>query len=166
MKNLKTQIPILLLLLSSIFICTNCEESADGYKVIYYKTTGEGYVYDGTLNKPIKGAKISVETSFDRSGELFGPPIVRDTFVTDEKGYYKIRFIKKAKVGLLGDYRVPMLYAIKMRRDGPVPPSPPPNWGNGEPTFHLYERLYPEDIKDKKTITFDTVKIYPLTVIP
>jgi hypothetical protein len=49
---------------------------------------------------------------------------------------------------------------------GPIPmfPHPPPIWSWTVPNpngLHPNMELYTKDIKDKKIITFDTVKYYP-----
>jgi len=95
MKNLK----LFLLATAAILFITACKKDDEGNKVTYYKTIGEGYVWDVTNNRPIKDAKITV-TSVYGTELLFSVPKTTNTFTTNENGYYKIRFIKKVYDGL------------------------------------------------------------------
>jgi len=150
-----------------LFSAASCEKSDNGFKVTYYKTVGEGYVYDGVNNKPIKGAKIVVHTVVgDGSGSgmlAFGPSTIRDTFSTNENGYYQVRFIKKAYDGVLFGWNKATIYSLIVPSDL-IPPPPPPNWrwvlpeAGGSP---FRKKLYPKDIEKQKNITIDTIKFYP-----
>jgi outer membrane protein assembly factor BamE (lipoprotein component of BamABCDE complex) len=89
------KIKLILLVTATTLFFAACQKASDGTHVTYYKTIGEGYVFDGKLNQPIKDARIIVRTAVEGSGGLFGIPTIKDTFATDKNGYYKIRFIKK-----------------------------------------------------------------------
>ena len=156
MKNLKNHIPILLILLSSLFLCISCKKDDNGNRVLHYKTIGEGYIYDGTHNIPIKGATITVLSCFNGS-EWFGEQPCEETFTTDENGYYQLRFIKWGKNSKVDQY-------LFEPSTGPSIPPPPPYWVRKNPSNTFPDiSLYPEDIKGKKTITFDTIKYYQLS---
>jgi hypothetical protein len=146
---------IILILTASIILLffVSCEKDQNGNRVSYYKTTGEGYLFDGTNNKPLKGVKIMVVSLFHEGSDCWFPPCgTSEIFTTDENGYYQIRFAKRLKNSKIGCYRLNILAA----------PSLPFLYyysSTNEPLFHQ-EYFYPEDIKDKTTITFDTIKYY------
>ena len=102
MKVLKKQIPILLMLLSVLFVCTTCEKKESYYDVTYYDTVGIGYVfiydYRDSIWYPAHGAEITVKTSVGYSGGIFTPPLPKETFITDETGKYQVRFIKRTQL--------------------------------------------------------------------
>ena len=155
MRKLKTYIPILLILLSISFLCTTCggEINENGTRITYYKAIGEGYMYDGKKNIPLKGDTIIVVSCFD-GGFIWGRSTERETFTTDENGYYQVRFPKQVRNWKVDQY----LFEYRGGSMIPQPPPPPPYWGvshTGLPAV-----LYPEDIKNKKIITLDTARWY------
>jgi len=159
MKNLK----LFLVAIVAIFFIAACQKDDEGNRVTYYKTIGEGYIYDGKYNRPLKGATVTVE-SICGTEILFYMPKTQNTFTTDENGYYQVRFVKRANVGAFFNSWVKTTHYIFEYGHGPmIPPSPPPPpygyWGVKSEGFQ--STLSPEDIKDKKKITFDTVKYYP-----
>ena len=164
MKKLKTHIPILLMLLSMSFVCATCEKDENGNKVTYYKTIGEGYIYDGENNRPLKGVKITMisSTSSNPGGtmlSLSNTHGISETITTNENGYYKIRFLKRINGHKVNWYRLGLLAAYP----SPMLPPPPPFWFWDYNPNGLYPsgELYSKDIKDKNIIVFDTIKYYP-----
>ena len=160
MKNIRT---ILLTTTVAVLLTTaSCEKDENGNRITYYKTIGEGYIYERDNNKPLKGVKITVisSTSIITSGGtmLLGNccPHTQETFTTDENGYYKIRFAKRIGNRKVETYRVEL---------NPIPPlpSPPPFWYReaNTPLRSSHDYMYVGDIKGKKIIIFDTVKYYP-----
>ena len=149
---------LLCLVVVGVFVTYGCEKDENGNRVTYYKTVGEGYVWDITNNKPIKGATITVESTY---GSFLGAIYTKNTFTTDEKGYYKIRFIKKVYDGPLYGWCKVTAYWFEITDLGPMIPPPPPYWTRDYPSETFPDiAIYPSDIKDKKIITFDTVKYY------
>ena len=109
MKVLKKQIPILLMLLSISLICANCEKEN---KVAYYPAIGIGYVFqkDSMGNSfPAKDVNVEVLTSDGIEGNPDEPWIsggwrvnyylADDTYITDAKGCYRVRFLKSKETG-------------------------------------------------------------------
>ncbi|MDR0367621.1 MAG: hypothetical protein LBH82_00595 [Bacteroidales bacterium] len=145
---------ILFTMTGIILLCASCEKNQEGDRTRYYKTTGEGYIWDVTNNRPVAGATITVTTTLNAIVNFK----TEETFTTDETGYYQIRFMKRAKDGKV------LQYGFEVG-SGPMIPPPPPYWSLTNPsnTFpHI--SVYPEDIKDKKVITFDTVKFYETNI--
>ena len=101
MKTLKTQIPILLLLLSSIFICANCEKDDRGYWVSYYKKkTGEGYVFFKFENDsitPISNLAVEIISYAENPWDMFSTGPLRSTSIvyTNNNGKYFFKLVKK-----------------------------------------------------------------------
>lgn len=146
---MKKTLPITLLLVMVLFL--SCDKIYE--KKTYYKTIGEGYVYDGTNNIPLKGATVTIYSCFPDYG-WFGPETAEETFTTDTNGYYQIRFIKRTHNEKVGKY----LFGVGR---GPILDPTPPYWVRDVTGAPFPDHaLYPEDIKDKKVITFDTVKFY------
>lgn len=142
----------LILIVTLFLCCTACKKNQEGDWATYYKTVGEGYIYDATNNIPLKGASITVRSSFDNF--MMYVPKTEETFYTDENGYYQIRFMKRAKDGKV------LKYSFEVG-SGPMIPPPPPYWFRMNPSGTFPDiGMYPEDIKDKKNITFDTIKFY------
>ncbi|MDR2979762.1 MAG: pollen Ole e 1 allergen/extensin family protein [Bacteroidales bacterium] len=144
MKTLK------LILMASILLCASCDK--DNARRTYYKTIGEGYIYDGTNNKPLEGATITVISAYG-SEMLWHVPTVEETFTTDKNGYFKVKFVKR--VG--GDKVTKYTFSPSMNLDN----SPPPYWIRTNPGGTFPDiGIYPEDIKDTRIITFDTIKYF------
>ena len=139
---------VAVLLVGILFVAYGCQKDDQGNRVTYYKTIGEGYIYDGTNNKPLKGAKITVTSVYNGIEGPFYTPKTINTFTTDENGYYQFRFIKR-----VGIYKV-VTYWFKITDLGSMM-SP---WIGCSPSEVFPEKMCVEDIKDKKTITFDTAK--------
>jgi len=146
MKNLKKYIPILLILLSNIFICATCKENE--YKdVIYYSIIGKGYVFmcDSIGCHPKQGANV-ILTTCNGTGGLFGVSHpVTETYITDAKGYYQVRFIKSVPGGTF----VPGTKVFYTN------------------SYHFecenqYFTLSVEDVKNAQnnTVVLDTIKLY------
>ena len=94
MKYLKLILSISIILL----LCTSCEKNQEGDWATYYKTIGEGYIWDGTNDKPLTGAPIIVTTVFEGGWRIFEHvPHTKETFTTDENGFYQIRFMKRGQ---------------------------------------------------------------------
>jgi len=137
---------IYLLLIASILLCLSCEKLYE--KKTYYKTIGEGYVFDVTDPsdiKPLKGATILVRSFFSGGDDLFGTSPAEEEFTSDENGYYQVRFIKRTH------YDKVQSYIFRVRKV----PSQPSHY-----SYNFLESLSIEDIKDKKLITLDTIKIH------
>jgi hypothetical protein len=109
---------IKLILTASIILllCVSCEKNQEGNWSTYYKTVGEGYIWDATNNRPLEGASITVNSCF--SGSDWYVPVVKETFYTDENGYYRIRFVKRARDGKV------LLYGFDISHAGATPPPP------------------------------------------
>jgi len=165
MKNMK----LILLAITAVLLTATCKKEIDdqGNKVTYYKTIGEGYIVERDNNKPIEGVKIVV-TSFTCIGcggmLYFGKPglSTEETFITDENGYYQIRFAKKVKGKKVEAYKVELNHFSAL-----PPPTPPARWWsknitcNNKPCLNDNKGYISlEEIRDKKTITFDTVTYY------
>ena len=157
----KISIILTALTVSAIILTSlSCEKDDQGQRVTYYKTVGEGYIYERDNNKPIKGMKITV-TSNTGISEWVSSPWTKETFTTDENGYYQIRFAKRVS----GD-KVKR-YTIRVGHGGQLPTPPPPYhyWYWETSSYNLpfttpNGYMYPTDIKDKKIITFDAIKYY------
>ena len=76
-----------------ILLSVSCQKDENGNRVTYYKTIGEGYVWDETNNKPFKDVIITVTSPYGTSS--WAIPRIEETFTTDENGYYQIRFPKR-----------------------------------------------------------------------
>ena len=163
MKKL-LNIRLLLLLLSILFTSMSCEKDDQGNRVTFYKTIGEGYIFERDDNKPIEGVKIVVtsSTSSVESGIviLFSSPYTEETFTTDKNGYYQIRFAKRVGGDKVERYKIRLDHFSALFY--PPPPALFWNWetsSNNAP-FTSNDNLYPSYVKNKKIITFDTVKYY------
>jgi len=137
----------------------SCEKDENGNRVTYYKTEGEGYIFYRDSNKPIEGIKIIVTSS--TGAGWFSMPYTKETFITDKNGYYKIRFAKR-----VGGYKVER-YMVRLDHFSVLSYPPPPalfwEWetsSDKEPLIPPSGYQYPEEIKDKKKNTFDTIKFY------
>ena len=134
-----------------ILLCVSCQKDDDGNRVSYYKTTGEGYIYDGKKNIPLKGATITVIACFEWKGLLFTSSSYDETYTTDENGFYQIRFLKRKNNDKV------VQYLFKSGHGPMIPPGPEYEGVSMEGGIWL---LYPDDIKDKKNMEFDTLKYF------
>jgi len=151
---MKTITQILLVIFGFLFIATSCERDDNGYWISYYKTIGEGYIYDGTNNKPLKGAKITVKTVFKGSnGGWFSTKTYSETFVTDANGYYKVNFRKRGN----NDKAVRYFFVVDVVN---CLPKQPPYWNRSFCNQFPDITVYAADLKGKSIIAFDTVKYY------
>ena len=155
MKTLKTQIPIVLILLSISFLCASCERDAEGHRVTYYKTTGEGYVFmydkkDGNILYPIQNAEIEITSVSKRSTSALFSYHYKQTYYSDATGKYTVRFPKR--YGMLD---VIATYYIDVRADFGGRP-----YGIKCPFRDSF--LYVDEVKNAKNnkIVFDTTQIY------
>jgi hypothetical protein len=72
-----------LILTATLLLCLACQKDDLGYNVTHYKTIGEGYIFDMTNNRPLKGATVTVVSCFSGS-MFFGKSSSKETFTTDE----------------------------------------------------------------------------------
>lgn len=137
------------ILFACILLCLSCEKIYE-HKT-YYKTIGEGYVFDVTDSaniKPIKGATITVRSSFYLSDNLLGKSPVEENFYSDENGYYQIQFIKQTyDDGFIHDVKH---YSFRVK----LPQS------SYFLSNYLPLSLPIEDIKDKEIFTLDSLKAH------
>ncbi len=155
MKTLK-QLPKLVsksffffLLLLTAVIFTTCVQEDYYYKIYYFDVYGEGYVYYSDTNLPIEGAKIELQTILP--GDIFGYDTT-ETFYTDSKGYYRLRFMRY----VYGEY--PSCYYCSFYL--PIMPKLPDSlrWScTGGPDFFIPIKMI---INAKQTIKFDTIKVF------
>ena len=161
---------IKIILFSTVVILFSiaCQKDNNGNRITYYKTIGEGYIVERDNNKPIKGVKIIVSyctnvTSCYEGISFTGEALdrVEEIFTTDENGYYKFRFAKRVNA-----YKVER-YRFHFDCSSALPPSLSPHiaWysetsSGREPFSDTNGFVYLSDIKDKKNITFDTIKYY------
>ena len=151
---MKSITQILLIILGFLFISTSCDRDDKGYWISYYKTIGEGYIYDGTNNKPLKGAKIIVKTVFKGSnGGWFSTETYSEAFTTDVNGYYKINFLKR------GNNDKAVKYYFNIDVVNCLPPQPP-YWIRSSSISFPDTTVNAIDLKGKNVIFFDTVKYY------
>jgi threonyl-tRNA synthetase len=54
----------IILLATATILFTACQKDDEGNHVTYYKTIGEGYIYDATNNVPLTEAKITVISTY------------------------------------------------------------------------------------------------------
>jgi hypothetical protein len=81
---------MLLAIISLLFI--NCDDD----RRTYYKATGVGYVFNKKTKEPVPSAQICVSSGFGGSGWATYPAI-QEYFPVDNNGYFRIKFIKRAK---------------------------------------------------------------------
>jgi len=153
-----------LILVACLFLCLSCERDDNGNRVTYYKTIGEGYIFDRDSNQPLEGIKIIVMASTDTVSGLLTQsslPGTQETFTTDKDGYYQIKFAKR-----VGNHKV-IRYQFRIDPYPALPvPTPPAlfwSWetsANNGPFTDINGYMYPSDIKDKQTITFEPLKFY------
>jgi len=65
---------------------------------VYYKATGEGYVYFKTTKTPASSINVIVQSYLIRSygGYLnFDATSVKENYMTDQNGFYRIKFAKR-----------------------------------------------------------------------
>ena len=146
-----------LVLMTSIMLLlfASCEKNQEGDWATYYKTIGEGYIFNGMDNTPIKGATVTVVSLIVKDFPMI-ESTYEETFTTDENGYYQVRFIRRVHNKKVTCYRFRVDAGLTI----------PSSWEYPTLTnkFPHIEELFPEDIKEKKTIMFDTVKYYAGTV--
>jgi len=130
MKNLK----LFLVATAAFLFIMACEKDENGNRVTYYKTIGEGYIWDEENNRPLEGVKITVISFTGVSDEWFSwaIPSTQESFTTDEKGYYQLRFAKR-----VGVYKVEK-YGLILNH---IPPLPPPLFGFGRDQAAMYDFL-------------------------
>jgi len=150
-----------IIFIATILLCFSCEKDDDGNRVTYYKTIGEGYIFERDNNKPLQGVKITIRSCTNASPGFLTSgswPAIEETFITDENGYFQLRFPKR-----INHYKVE-IYRVHLLPYSALPP-PPPYWSyetssdNG-PFTAINGVSYPDDIKDKKIIIYDTIKYY------
>jgi len=95
---MKKFILFLLPLLASFALLTACQKEDP----IYYKITGEGYVYDKVTKEPVPFIDVAVMSCNNSTGDTnpylsLKPdrPCIIETFSTDENGFYQVRFAKR-----------------------------------------------------------------------
>jgi glutathionylspermidine synthase len=120
----------------------------------YYETKGEGYVFDGIKDKPVKGAAVKVTTTQSRnikvtptdSAILYDACVrqVEEIFTTDESGYFQISFPKRL------DEADMFSYQLEFR-----PTLTDSSYSN---CFSIL--LTPEDLEENKKITFGRIIFY------
>jgi hypothetical protein len=134
------QIKLILLNILLILFSTACERDDSGTWITHHKTIGNGYLFDATNNTPLTGATITVKA---HCGWMLP---AEESYTVDKNGYFQIRFIKKAS-----NQEVDNNYIYLS------------SWGENNPIDPFYwillEGLAPADIKDKKVISFDTLKV-------
>jgi hypothetical protein len=151
MKNLKRN-PLLfkLLIIGIICIITACVKPE---KRTYYKTIGIGYVYNETNNKPLKGVSIEILNYFICPG--WGCLWDSDTVVTDDNGYFQVRFMEN----LDPDLKI-IGYNFTVADWGPVS-------HDMYYRFFKYQRgsdmLEPSDFEGETIFELDTIKFYKHT---
>jgi hypothetical protein len=80
---------------AGLFLFTACGEYDKEKDLYYHKAMGEGYVfYEGT-NEPAPFARVTVKASFYSNGGYLGGGDINEDYKADEKGYYKVKFIKR-----------------------------------------------------------------------
>ena len=137
-----------------ILLCLSCEKDEQGLWVTYYNTIGKVYVIERDSNMPLKGTEIFVtaNTCVDCTG-ILRRPSTGESFTVDDNGYCQIRFPKR-----VGGYKVNE-YIIY-----PYHPSLPGTWDWETSSTKISDKgyicMHPSDIKNKKTITLDTIKYY------
>ena len=115
MKTLKTQIPILLLLLSSIFICANCERekktvtycftSDDQSKLLPHYTNGKIFTFVNSYGDERKFEVVEVEQE-----------IIQDYSPGGMGGWERYYYYFEMKKIMLKDYRNEKKYIFKIFR--------------------------------------------------
>lgn len=142
---------IKLILLTVILVCVSCGKDDEGNWVTYYKTIGEGYIYDITNDKPLSDVIITVRTYF-KNPWWFNASNVEEKFTTDVNGYYQLRFLKRFSNDKADRYyftvELPDTYWVVRQTS------------NGKSL--LYDELDADYVKNNKLITFDTLKLKPL----
>ena len=163
MKNMK----LILLAIVAVLLTATCEKDENGQRITYYKTIGEGYIYERDGDKPLKGVKITVisrTSSFTGSDpwELsVSRPYTQETFTTDKNGHYQLRFAKRVGGHKVENYRFELDHFSALS----YPPPPALFWywetSQGNTPFpKSFVYIYSSDIKNENIITFNTVKYY------
>ena len=136
-----------------ILLCVSCQKDDD----TYYKTIGEGYIYDGENNKPIQGATIIVYHQYDDPGWFQTGGRLENLITTDENGYFQFHFLKRTNGKKVYHYYINYDY---------FDPELLPEYQWTDPSGTLPTYLYPKDLNGKKTIDFGTIKLYLSTYTP
>jgi hypothetical protein len=107
---------------------------------IYYKTTGEGYVFYKTTKTPVSFKSVGVHNYPNRTG--YGSQPYLEIYQTDENGFYRVRFIKRY------NHVTPIYKGSEVSVVAPAPP-----WGNWDDIYFDKEFLQ----KQNKTFKIDTL---------
>jgi len=78
-----------LFLIPLLVLLTACQKEGP----IYYKASGEGYVYSLSTKKPVPFGSVGVINYSNSSG--FGSHPNVEHYSTNENGFYRVRFIKR-----------------------------------------------------------------------
>jgi len=153
MKNIKI---LLLALVVAISFFTSCEEpEKDPDAIIYYKAIGKGYVYDATNNRPLKGGSIEIQSVCGAGMSYY--TYYYDTVVTNNNGYYEVRFMEKERPSINSVYFEMSEFRIYVK-DGK---SRFPNWNIVYPSGSKSIRVWSlSELRERDFLSLDTIKFY------
>jgi len=148
--------PLFLLLTGIICMLTACRKPEP---TTYYKTIGIGYAYDVTNNRPLKGVIIRMRTNY----EWMWASSLDDTLVTDNNGYYQVRFMEK--IGYDGTgyplyYTVTPItgYSFDVIDFGPMILPPHSDWEVIWKYNYYSCSILPSEFEGKNIFVLDTIK--------
>ena len=74
-----------------LFVLSSCSDD----HLTYFDVVGEGYAYNRDTNEPIPYAIVRVSSGFKDTG-LAAKPSIEENFIADDKGFFRIKFVKYA----------------------------------------------------------------------
>ncbi len=158
MKNL-LKIIILSFLYTGIVCTQTACEKPDPDAIIYYKAIGKGYVFDATNNRPLAGITIQINARYGK-GMAFIPgynPTDIETVITDENGYYQVRFREKTRPSSESIYSEVNDFIIFIKDKA----SFTHNWDivypNGDNCISVWPLF---ELSERDFLTLDTIKFY------
>ena len=129
-----------LFLIPLLVLLTACQKEGP----IYYKASGEGYVYFKTTRTPIPLKDVFVSNYPASTGYGSQPDV--EMYQTDENGFYRVRFMKRYN-SVTAIYKQSTIHT-----SGPIPQSPPWDLNQDEISF---DKDFLQ--KQKKTFKIDTL---------